>query len=70
MTKIPISSKEAMAEMNRMAMEFSADYFATMAEKFATEVPDDLNGRDALTAFAQAMRNSSAVLYPKGPASS
>ncbi len=60
--KLP--TDEVMRQMSKMAMEKATTYFAEMAETFARGINPNINGPDALLAFAKAIRATNVKLYP------
>jgi hypothetical protein len=61
--------EEIMKQMAAIAFEQATEMFAAYADKYATELPDDISGKEALTAFAAAIRSTNEKQYPKGRAS-
>ncbi len=62
--KIILPPDEIMRQMASMAMEHAADYFAKMADKFSKNLPPNTTGKDALEAFAGAIRSTNHKIYP------
>ena len=63
--EIILPPDEIMRQMSNMAMELATDYFSKMAEDLAKNLPSDVSGKDALIAFANAIRSINDEVYPK-----
>ena len=65
---IQVPSDEIMRDMAKLAMEQATSYFAAQAREFAKSILPTTNGQDALEAFARAIENTNAKVWPKnGP---
>jgi len=54
-----------MREMSRMAVEQATEAIAWHAQRFASQIPAEISGRDALLAFADSIRSTNAKQFPK-----
>ena len=55
MPKIELPSEEIMRQMAKLAIEQATTYFAQMAREFSEALPEDISGKEALDAFANAI---------------
>ena len=63
MSKIELPSEEIMRQMAKLAIEQVTTYFAQMAREFSEALPEDISGKDALDAFANAIDENNARHY-------
>lgn len=63
--KLNLPTEEIMRGMAKMAMERATEFFADMADDFAPHC-SKLNGKDAILAFAEAIRSTNKKLYDSG----
>ncbi len=53
-----------MRTMAKLAIEEATTFFAAQARDFAKNLPDDVGGRQALQAFANAIEKTNQQQYP------
>ena len=61
-----LPNDEIMRQMARVANEKITASMADFADQFAGTLPDDITGKEALTAFAAAIRSNNKPHYPTG----
>ena len=61
---VEIPRDEIMREMSKLAIEQATEFFARMADEFAANIPPGATGKQALAAFASAIRATNAKRFP------
>lgn len=67
MTQLP--NDEIMRQLSRMALEQATQAIAQKAREFAKTMPQQINGRDALEAFASSIESTNEKAFGRGKVS-